>query len=430
MIRRRISSSETSAARSVPRTSPSRRTVIRSAIALAPRAAGARCRRPPCRAAVIGADLLEQPLALGRRQRLGRLVEHEHLRLERERLRDLEQLAVGRRSARSTRAAGSTCGADRRELLARVHAARCAIDGRRPRGIAKTMFSATVRSSRIDRCWYTTARPSCLGGGGRRIGHRRGRRSRPCPSRAASSRRPPPSASTSPRRSRPRARAPRPAATSKVTPLSATTPGIRLDDVREAENGAGSRHGLRLPVLGSSRRPRAVVRRVEVRRRPSGCSSAFCRRACPRRTAACTGSARCSGGPRPPRSPCAPRSGRASCGTRWSPARTGLRGLGRCRGTRGRSRRVSRWGRALRPGGLEGTDRSRRVRAVVRDDAVDLRVLGEQRRRHLLRGRRIPVRDGIVVVPVRSFMPGLAANTSSMASSCCAPTGLPAGPPR
>ena len=80
MIRRRISPSETSAAANVPRVSPSRSTVIRSAIRLHLRQAvrdvddrGARARGS--RGCCSNSRSLS---AL--RQRLGRLVEHEHLR--------------------------------------------------------------------------------------------------------------------------------------------------------------------------------------------------------------------------------------------------------------------------------------------------------------------------------------------------------------
>ena len=51
-----------------------------------------------------------------------------------------------------TRADGSMSAPTDRELPACPGPARRS-DGRRPRGIAKTMFSATVRSSRIERCW-------------------------------------------------------------------------------------------------------------------------------------------------------------------------------------------------------------------------------------------------------------------------------------
>src|SRR4051794_3430177 len=48
----------------------------------------------------------------------------------------------------------------------------------------------------------------------------------------------------------------------------------------------------------------------------------------------------------------------------------------------------------LAVGGLHGARGGKGVRAVVRDDPVDLLVLGEQRAHLLLRGRRIPVRHG------------------------------------
>ena len=112
MIRRRISASDTPAAANVPRVSPSRSTVMRSAMRLHlgqpvgdvdDRRPGRGDRRASARtAAALSA----------RRQRLGRLVEHEHLRLECERLRDLESWRSAMLSS-LTRADGSIVGADR-----------------------------------------------------------------------------------------------------------------------------------------------------------------------------------------------------------------------------------------------------------------------------------------------------------------------------
>ena len=96
------------------------------------------------------ADVREEPFALDSSERLGRLVEDQHLGVERERLGDLDELAVGGAEVADP-LGGVDVGADRREMLARP--------GGRPRhrraqrrGIAKTMFSVTVRSSRIERC--------------------------------------------------------------------------------------------------------------------------------------------------------------------------------------------------------------------------------------------------------------------------------------
>ena len=68
------------------------------------------------------AHLLEQQLALDGRQRLGRLVEHEHLRLERQRLGDLDELAIGHAQLADPRRRIDRAGADDRELLARPRA--------------------------------------------------------------------------------------------------------------------------------------------------------------------------------------------------------------------------------------------------------------------------------------------------------------------
>ena len=92
----------------------------------------------------------------------------------------------------------------------------------------------------------------------------RRRRSRPRRGRAASSRRPPPSASTCPRRSRRRARGPRPRSTSKLTPSERDDARERLDDAREAQNGAGFGHRPSRPSRTCHLAGRDVVRRVEV----------------------------------------------------------------------------------------------------------------------------------------------------------------------
>ena len=64
-----------------------------------------------------GADVREQPLALDAREGLRRLIEDQHLGVEREGLGDLDQLAIGR--AQVADALGRVdLGADRRELLA------------------------------------------------------------------------------------------------------------------------------------------------------------------------------------------------------------------------------------------------------------------------------------------------------------------------
>ncbi len=71
---------------------------------------------------------------------------------QRERLGDLDELAVGGAEVADA-LGGVDLGADRGELLARPGRRRRDIGGRSAAGIAKTMFSVTVRSSRIERCW-------------------------------------------------------------------------------------------------------------------------------------------------------------------------------------------------------------------------------------------------------------------------------------
>ncbi len=61
-------------------------------------------------------DLREQPLGLGRGQSFGRLIEHQYLRLQRQRLGDLDQLALGNGKIADARAAVEMC-AEGRQLL-------------------------------------------------------------------------------------------------------------------------------------------------------------------------------------------------------------------------------------------------------------------------------------------------------------------------
>ena len=64
------------------------------------------------------AHLVEQQRALDGRERLGRLVQHEHLRLERQRLGDLDELAVGDAQLAHPRRGIDGAGPDHGQLLA------------------------------------------------------------------------------------------------------------------------------------------------------------------------------------------------------------------------------------------------------------------------------------------------------------------------
>ena len=158
-----------------------------------------------------------------------------------------------------------------------------------------------------------------------------------------------------------------PSTTSRPTPLSATTPGIRLDDVREAENDAGCRHAAYdgFPYFAIVRL-RELVGGVEVGRgtrhaRPGPDRSSVSSK----NGSVVDARLLVRAAPRPRRSPCGPRSGRASCATRSS--RAGTAGCSRapsCRGTRARWRRASRSARACgRPPGTRASRRGRPCRS-------------------------------------------------------------------
>src|SRR5581483_9194885 len=298
-----------------------------------------------------------------------------------------------------TRAAGSI-RAPIAASRSRVQPAQRATGGRRAGGMPSTMFSATVRSSRIERCWQTTATPSACAWAGD----------------ASSSTVPPISTCPESGAVEPAATAinvdlpapfsptrawTSPSSTSNETLLSATTPGnvlttsasrrtVRADDIR-----------LRLPVL-RDRGQRERVGRIEVRRRA---------RVAPERLAVqrvleerqvvlarLVVRQPLGGGDRL-------TSGYTS---EPVPRRDRRERNARLLVQAAETVRVQRRHRhELPPGGLHRPHARKRVRAVVGDDPVDLRVLGEQRSGDLLRGRRVPVRDGPALVAGQKVHPGM-----------------------
>ena len=97
------------------------------------------------------ADVREQAVALRVGERFGRLVENKHSGVEGERLGDFDELAVGGAEVADALRRVDV-GADAASC-SRVQASALDIRGRSGAGMAKTMFSTTVRSSRIERCW-------------------------------------------------------------------------------------------------------------------------------------------------------------------------------------------------------------------------------------------------------------------------------------
>ena len=139
-----------------------------------------------------------------------------------------------------TRAEGSIEAAPTTASFWRAHGPARRSDGRRPRGIAKTMFSATVRSSRIE-VLVDDGQPERLRGGGRGLLHQAAADLDVAPvgqGRAGGHRH---------QRRLARAVLAHEGVDLALDDLEADAlerddAGERLDDVREAENDAGSRH--------------------------------------------------------------------------------------------------------------------------------------------------------------------------------------------
>ena len=147
---RRMSASDTSCAPNVPRPSPSRRTREPVGDALHLGQAVRDVDDGGARRADVG-DALEQPLALGGGQRFGRLVEDEHLGVQRERARDLQQLVLGHAQLADP-GAGVDVGRRRPPVGRGSRPRHRTSAGGGPGGIDRTRFSVTVRSSRTDGC--------------------------------------------------------------------------------------------------------------------------------------------------------------------------------------------------------------------------------------------------------------------------------------